>query len=67
MIRGLWDCQVDTIIDVKLGDADADTYKYEPITELLDSRENTKKDKHGKHYHKQRKHFLLFFSQWTES
>ena len=28
MARGLWDCQVDVIIDVKLGDADADTYKY---------------------------------------
>ena len=25
MVRGLWDRQVDTIIDVKLGDADADS------------------------------------------
>ena len=27
MIRSLWNCQVDAIINVKLGDADADTYK----------------------------------------
>ena len=36
MIPGLWDRQVDAIIDVKLGDGDdADTYKYEPMTALL--------------------------------
>ena len=27
MIRGLWDCQVDAIIDVKLGGADVEMYK----------------------------------------
>ena len=31
MIWGLWDRQVDAIIDVNLGDADADTYKYKPM------------------------------------
>ena len=35
IIQCIWDRQVDAIIDVKLGDADADTYKYEPITSLL--------------------------------
>ena len=35
MVRGLWDRQVDAIIDVKIGDADADSYKYEPMTALL--------------------------------
>ena len=60
MARGLWDCQVDVIIDVKLGDADADTYKYEPMTALLVRCENIKKDKHGKHCHNQRKVFLPF-------
>ena len=35
MILGLWDLQVDATIDVKLGDADADTYKYETMTSLL--------------------------------
>ena len=35
MIRGLWYFQVDVIIDVKLGYADTDTYKYDTITSLL--------------------------------
>ena len=47
MIQGLWDRQVDAIIDVKLGDADADMYKYEPMTSLLSRWEKIKKDKHG--------------------
>ena len=51
MIRGLWDCQVNSVIDVKLGDADSDTYKYKPMTSDLARRENIKKDKHGKHCH----------------
>ena len=49
MIQGLWDCQVDAIIDVKIGDADADTYKYDPMTSLLTSWEKINKDKYGKH------------------
>ena len=43
MIRYLWDRQVDAIIDVKLRDADADTYKYEPMTSLLYRWEKIKK------------------------
>ena len=35
MIRGLWDLQADAIIDIKLGDADTDSYKYEPMAALL--------------------------------
>ena len=35
MVRGLWDCQVNAIIYVKLGDADADSYRYEPMIALL--------------------------------
>ena len=60
MVQGLWDRQVNATIDVKLGDADVDTYKYEPMTALLDRWETIKKDKHGKHYHNQRKHFSSF-------
>ena len=60
MVRGLWDSQVDAIIDVKLGDADADTYKYEPMTAILTRWENTKKEKHGKLYHDERKLFSPF-------
>ena len=36
MILGLWYRQVKSIIDVKLSDSDADSYKYEPMTALLD-------------------------------
>ena len=60
MIRGLWDRQAEAIIDVKLGDADADSYKYEPTAALLAWWETIKKDKHGKHCHDQRKHFSPF-------
>ena len=35
MVQGLWDWQADAIINVKLGDADAYSYKYEPMAELL--------------------------------
>ena len=60
MIRGLLDRQVDAIIDVKLGDDDADMYNYEQMTSLLARWENIKKEKHGKHCNDQRKLFLLF-------
>ena len=66
MIQGLWDRQVDAIIDVKLRDADADTYKYEPMESLLARWEKLKKDKHGNHYHNQRICFSRLFFQWTE-
>ena len=51
MIQGLWDRQFDAIIDVKLGDADPDTYKYEPMKSLLARWEKIKKDKHSKPCH----------------
>ena len=35
MIQGLWYRQADAIIDVKLGDADAVLYKYDPVAALL--------------------------------
>ena len=62
MVRGLWYCQVDAIIDVKLGDADVDSYKYEPMAALLARWEMTKKEKHVKHCHDQWKYFCRFFS-----
>ena len=48
------------MIDVKLGDADAETYNYEPMKSLPSRWENTKKDKHGKHCHNKQKLFLPF-------
>ena len=60
MIQCLWDHQVKTIIYVKIGDADIDTYKYEPMTALLARWKNIKKDKHGKHCHDQQNIFPQF-------
>ena len=60
MVQSLWDSQVDSIIDVKLGDEDADSYKYEPMAELLARWETIKKDKPGKHFHDQRKTISSF-------
>ena len=61
VVRGLWDRQVDAIIGVKIGDADADTYKYETMAALLSRWKNIKKYKHGKHFHDQQKQFSSFF------
>ena len=61
IIQGLWVSKVDAIIGVKLGDADADNYKYKLMTALLDRWEIIKKDKHSKHCNDQQKHFLQFF------
>ena len=53
LIQVLWDRQVDAIIDVKLLDATADTYNYEPMTSLLARWEKINKYKHSKHCHYQ--------------
>ena len=60
MIQGLWDHQVDTIIDVNIGDSDADMYKHESMISLLERWENIKNDKHVNHCHIQRKDFSAF-------
>ena len=62
MIWCLWNCQVDAIIYVKLGDAYADSYKYEPMAALLARWETIKKDKHGNHCHDQRKKSIVVLS-----
>ena len=48
MIQGLWDRQSKAIIDVKIDNADADSYKYEQMAALLDWWETIKKDNHSK-------------------
>ena len=60
MIQGLWDLQVKSIIEFKLGDTEADSYKYEPMSALLARWEMIKTDNHGKHCHNQRKKFSPF-------
>ena len=51
MVKRLWDYQVNAIIDVKLGDTDADSYKYELMTALLTRCKTIKKDKQDKNCH----------------
>ena len=60
IVQGLWDQQAEAIIDVKLGYADADYYKYEPMEPLLTCWETIKKDKYRNHYNYQWKRFLPF-------
>ena len=48
------------VIGIKLENADADSYKYEPMAELIDLWETIKKDKHDEHCNNQQKHFSLF-------
>ena len=66
MIQGLWYLQVESIIVVKLGKADADSYKYGPMAALLSWWETIKKKKHGNHGNDQQQIFTVFsFSQWN--
>ena len=37
LIWGLWEIHTDATIDVIFGDLDADTYKHEPVDNLLAS------------------------------
>ena len=52
--------KTDVIIDVKLGNSDADCYKYEQMAALLAWWESVNKDNHGKHCQNQQKHFSTF-------
>ena len=53
LIRGLWEIQNDVIIDVRFGDADMDTYKYDPMDKLLIIWDKENKDNHGNNLHEQ--------------
>ena len=63
LVRGLWESQTYSIINVRFGDTDADTYNKDPMDNLLDSCYKWNKDKHGKHFHNQCKLFLCLSSQ----
>ena len=60
LIRGLWDRHIDAIIDVKLGNADTDTYRFALMVTLMDIWDKMKKYKHERHCHKQHKPFSMF-------
>ena len=60
IIQGLWDRNSDAIIYVKLGDSDADSYKYDTMPALMDWWETIKNCKHSKYFHYQGKHSSPF-------
>ena len=35
LIQVLWEYHIDLIIDIKFGDADTDTYKHEPMDNIM--------------------------------
>ena len=59
-IRGLWEIQIGAIIDIRFGDAEADTYKPEVMDKLLVQWKKIKKEKHGQNCYNQQKHFSPF-------
>ena len=63
MVQNLWDLQVNAIINIKFGDTDTDTYRYEPMTSLLAGWEKIKKYKHGNHCHDKQNFFCRLLSQ----
>ena len=60
IIWELWESKTEATIDVRLGDPECDTHKKEPMGMLLAWWEKEKKDKNGKHCHKQQKRFPPF-------
>ena len=43
LIRGLWESHTDSIIDIRFGDDDVETYKKEGMDTLFPRRKHTKK------------------------
>ena len=66
MVQGLWDRQVDAIINVKLGDADADSLNYEPMAALLPGGKRSKRTSTVSTFMTNGNIFRRLFSQWTE-
>ena len=66
MIRGLWNSQVESIIDLKLRDADADSCKYEPMAALLAWWETIKMTSTVSTITTNGNNFSSLFYQWTE-
>ena len=56
-IQGLWEIQTDAIVDIRFGDADAETWKTEGMDKLFPRWEVFNKDKHRKHFHNQQKKY----------
>ena len=59
-IQGPWESQIEAIIDIRLGDADAYTWKSFIMDKLLNGWEKTKKEKNGKDCYGQQRKFSPF-------
>ena len=59
-IWGLWESQTEAIVYVSFRDSCADTWKSEGLDKIFPWWEKLNKDKHGQHFHDQRKKNSLF-------
>ena len=57
LIQELWESYTDAIIIIRLGGAEVDTYKQEPMDNILSPWDNQNKNNRVKHFCKQRKLF----------
>eukprot|EP00957_Ditylum_brightwellii_P085567 6508404-Ditylum_brightwellii.AAC.1 len=61
-IRGLWECQTDTIFDVRITNSDAKSYLSKTVAKYLLAQEKEKKDKYLLLCREQRNNFTLFIA-----
>ena len=59
-IRGIWESQTESIIDIRFGDAGTYAYKKEGMYTLSSMWGNMYREKHRQNFHKQQKHCSLF-------
>ena len=62
LIWGWWERQTNIIINIKLGDADTYTYKFDLIDNLLYLWEKQNDNNHGKNCHEQQKNYPFVLS-----
>ena len=67
IIRGLWELQTNTIVDVIFGDANCVTYNKEPIISLLARWVKGENDKQSMHCHNQWKKHFVSSLHWQDS
>ena len=62
LIRGLWEIQIEAIVEFRFVYDDVDVYNKEGMDTLLPRWEKMKKDKHGRNCHKQQKKYPFILS-----
>ena len=66
LIQVLWYLQYNSTINVKIGDTDTYSYRFDPMSVLLAWWDKIKRDKNGNHRNDQRKQFfsVCSFCRW---